>query len=332
MRVSVLINSKAGSVNASLIESKVKEALFRCDLQFCSPSTLLEMCDFIQNEIEKKTDYLIICGGDGTINVALQCLMNHECQIKIPPLVIVRSGTANDLAHEMGVSDRIDKAVRNIFEGVQKNIDVIEVSSEKQKAYMLTNGGLGMPALAADLANKFRAHLRSVALQSKSAQAFEFLARKSYNYIKKMGPTVYSFTTAEAIRTWRQEGWELEVSIPGKVSVETQSPIILVNNQQSIGAGFLPAPYTSNTDGTVNLLLSETRSLVEHTRAALHIRRGTIDRFPAFKSFELKEFAVRSMNPKRSLTFFGDGEILHRDVQEIFVRCIHRELPVMVRQ
>ncbi len=37
VRVSVLINSKAGSVNAELIEAKVREALFRCDLRFSRP-------------------------------------------------------------------------------------------------------------------------------------------------------------------------------------------------------------------------------------------------------------------------------------------------------
>ncbi len=115
------------------------------------------------------------------------------------------------------------------------------------------------------------------------------------------------------------------------MNIETNSPIVLVNNQQSIGANFTPAPYTSNADGTVNLLLAETKNIPEHLLAALHIRRGKIEKFPAFKSFELKEFRLKSQNPQRSLTFFGDGEILLKDVQEISVRCLHRKLPVMVR-
>lgn len=332
MRVSVLVNSKAGSVNAELIEAKVREALFRCDLRFCRPQTLTEMCDFLSEERAQKTDYIIICGGDGTINVALQCLMKCQEHLPIPPIVVVRSGTANDLAHEIGISNRIDHAVRNIFEGVVKNIDVIEISSGEKKTYMLTNGGLGMPAVAAELANKFRSHLQTLANCPKSAVAYKYLAQKSYYAVKKMGPTVYSMMTAEAIRTWNPEGWELEIEIPGKVNIETSSPIVLINNQQSIGASFLPAPYTSNTDGTVNLLLSETKNIPEHTRAALHIRRGSIDKSSAFKSFELKEFRLKSQNPRRALTFFGDGEILLKDVQELSVRCIHRGLPVMVRQ
>ncbi len=33
---------------------------------------------------------------------------------------------------------------------------------------------------------------------------------------KKMGPHVYSMMTAEAIRSWNQEGWGLEIEIPEK--------------------------------------------------------------------------------------------------------------------
>lgn len=332
MRVSVLINSKAGSVNAELIEAKVREALFRCDLRFCRPKTLSQMCDFLGSERTEKTDYIIICGGDGTINVALQCLMKCQEGEPIPPIVIVRSGTANDLAHEIGVSHRIDHAVRNIFEGVVKNIDVIEVASENHRAFMLTNGGLGMPAVAASLANKFRSHLRTLSTCPKSATTFKFLADKSYHLVKKMGPTVYSMMTAEAIRTWNSEGWGLEIEIPGKETFQTESPIILINNQQSIGASFRPAPFTSNTDGTVNLLLLETKNIPQHAMAALHLRRGTVEKASAMKSFELKQFRLKSQNPARALTFFGDGEILLKDVQEISVRCLHRGLPVMVRQ
>lgn len=332
MRVSVLINSKAGSVNADLVEAKVREALFRCDLRFCRPQTLDEMCDFLHEERSQKTDYIIICGGDGTINVALQCLMKCRDHLTIPPIAIVRSGTANDLAHEIGVSTRVDYAVRNIFEGTIKNIDVVEISSGDQKRFMLTNGGLGMPAMAAELANKFRANLQKLANNPKSAAAYKFLAQKSYHAVKRMGPGVYSMMTAEAIRSWNPEGWGLEVEIPGKVNVETNSPIVLINNQQSIGGSFTPAPYTSNTDGTVNLLLSETKNIPEHTLAAYHIRKGSVDKYSAFKTFELKEFRLKSQNPRRALTFFGDGEILLKDVQELSVRCIHKGLPVMVRQ
>lgn len=331
MRVSVVINPKAGSVNPKLIEEKVRTALFRCDLVFANSQTLEEMDQFLRQEMAQKTDYFLICGGDGTINTCLQSLMNSEGDLsKLPPIAVVRSGTANDLAHEIGVARRVDQAVRNILEGQVKNIDIIQISSGDKKVYMLTNGGVGIPALTADLANQVRSGLQKASVCPKTAGLFKMLAANTYKAVKKIGPGVYSMMVAEALRTWEQKGWELEFEIPGEKSFKTSAPIVLVNNQPSIGKSFLPAPYTSNTDGTVNLLLSESKKVSEHLSAFLHLTKGTVGQSSFFKSFELSEFTIKSKNPKRPLTFFGDGEILFKDVSELSIKCLHRGLPVVV--
>jgi len=331
VRVSVIINPKAGSVNPKLIEEKIRTALFRCELVFSNSQTLAEMDEFLSEEMNQKTDFFLICGGDGTINTCLQSLMQSQEDLsKLPPIAVVRSGTANDLAHEIGISHRVDKAVRNIIEGQIKNIDVIQVSSGDKKTYMLTNGGIGIPALTADLANQVRTGLQKVSSCPKTADIFKLLASTTYKGLKKMGPGLYSMMVAEALRTWEQKGWEIEFEIPGRENIITNAPIVLVNNQPSIGRSFLPAPYTSNTDGTVNLLLSESLKTYEHLRAFVHITKGTVGKSNCFKSFELSEFIIRTRNPKRLLTFFGDGEILLKDVSEISIKCLHRGLPVVV--
>jgi len=286
---------------------------------------------FLHEEMDQNTDYFLICGGDGTINTCLQSLMKREGDWKkLPPIAVVRSGTANDLAHEIGISHKIDKAVRNIIEGQIKNIDVIEISSGTQKVYMITNGGVGLPAMTADLANQLRFGLQKAATCPKTAGFFKVLARNGYRIIKKIGPGVYSMMAAEAIRKWDHNGWELEIEIPGERPLKTNAPIVLVNNQPSVGRSFLPAPYTSNSDGTVNLLLSESSRLPELLTSLFHLTQGTVERSSNFKSFELKEFTLRSKNPARPLTFFGDGEILLKDVLEISIKCLHKGLPVVV--
>lgn len=326
MRVSILINSKAGSVNPGLIRSKIEKALFRCDLHYCSPQTIHEMKLFLEEEFRNDTNYLIVCGGDGTINTVLQELMKSTEQ-KVP-LCLVRSGTANDLAHEIGVSSKIDQAARNIFEGQVKEIDVIEVTGDGKKSYMLTNGGLGLPTLAADLANIFRQKMQTLSVAAENRRAVEYLAQQGYELTRKMGSHIYSLMTIEAIRRWESKDWNLEIELGTGQSLKTKAPIVLVNNQPQIGRHFRPAPYTSNTDGTVNLLLSETSTPFEHLQAAIQIRNGSSPTHATFKSFELKEFKIKSA--KRPLTFFGDGEILHRDVRELEIRCLPQALKVVV--
>ncbi|MFP5520062.1 MAG: diacylglycerol/lipid kinase family protein [Bdellovibrionia bacterium] len=330
MRVSVVINSKAGSVDPALIREKIGEALFRCDLSFCEPANLDEMCNYIHEQIEAKTDYLIVCGGDGTINACLQCLMSSGIEMnKMPPIAVVRSGTANDLASILGVSRKVDQAVRNILEGTVKYIDVIEVEGDGKKSYMLTNGGLGIPALAAELANQMRHSLRRVASCENTAGALKFVTQNSFKLLKKIGPNIYSLMVAEALRKWEQKGWSLEIEMPGKFTLETSSPVLLINNLPQIGSSFTPAPLTSNSDGTVNLLISEGDRAHELLHSAYHLRMGTINNLKRVKSFELRDFTLRSKT-QRKLTFFGDGEILHKDVQEIKIKCLRQSLPVVV--
>ncbi len=331
MRVSVIVNPKAGSVNAELVEAKIRESLFRCDLHFCTTDSLANMQDFLAGEIASKTDYLIVCGGDGTVNITLQCLMGFQNTSALPPLLIVKSGTANDLAYEIGVSHRIDHAVRNIFDGTIRNIDIIEIKSEEKVSYMLTNGGLGIPALAAELANEFRSYLSEASTNTNASRLIKHIIGSGSKMVRSLGPTLYPLMVAEGIRRWKKEDWEVEVELPGQKTRTIHSPVILVNNQRSTGAKFLPAPLTSNSDGFVNLMWTESNNRRQHTLAALRISKGSLHKDPSFKSFELKEFKIKNKNPNRSLTFFGDGEILQKNVQSLDIRCLHQGLRLVVR-
>lgn len=331
MKVSAIINAKAGSVNASLVESKIRDALFRCDLNLIHPQSIEEMQTFIQQEMDRGTDSILIAGGDGTINASIQAIYRvSKDSSDLPRIALVRSGTANDLASEIGVSWHIDRAARNILEGSTNRIDVIQVEGDGRTAYMLTNGGVGIPAVTAELANNLREALRRAASCPKAQRIVKGISELGYRAIKSVGSGVYPLMVLEALRTWDQKAWGLDISIPGKMNIETQAPIVLVNNQARLGSSFLPAPYTSNTDGTVNLLIAESDSLKDHLTVALQIKKGLVDRDSRFKSFELKEFTLRARHQDGALTFFGDGEILHNRVSEITVRCLARGLPVVV--
>lgn len=331
MKVSAIINAKAGSVNADLVETKIRDALFRCDLNLIRPGSIKEMQVFIRQELDRGTDSILIAGGDGTINASIQAIYQVSKEgSELPRIAIVRAGTANDLASEIGVSWHIDRAARNILEGSTSRIDVIQVEGDGRMAYMLTNGGVGIPALTAELANNLRETLRRAASCPKAQKIVKGISGLGYRAIKSVGSGVYPLMILEALRTWDQKTWGLDISIPGKMNIETRAPIILVNNQARLGSSFLPAPYTSNTDGTVNLLIAEGESLKDHLTAALHIKNGQVDRDARFKSFELKEFTMRARHRDGALTFFGDGEILHNKVSEITVRCLTRGLPVVV--
>lgn len=329
MRVSVIVNSKAGAVNEAMIHEKIKEALFRCDLHFCSPRNFDELETFITQEIGK-TDFIVICGGDGTVNRTLNCLVSLVSAAELPPVCLVRSGTANDLATQMRVSKKIDRAARNILEGSIARIDLIELTSEtSERTVMTTNGGIGIPALIAGESNRFREFLKKAACDLSLVSPLRSLAGRSDQWVKKLGSGIYMLMAVEALRKWNPEDWEIEVRPGIGPTFSTKASSILINNQPSLGQTMIPAPYTSNNDGLINLLVTDAQTLPDQVKAVLSFRTGQVQELEMHRAFEVPELTLKALG-KRSMTFFGDGEILFREVREISARCLPGHLRVVV--
>lgn len=334
MRVSVIINPKAGSVKLDLLERKIRDALFRCDLHFHLCSDLDDLCKFTKAEIDAGTSSFLICGGDGTVNATLQCMLRHkkaEQNFELPPICLISSGTANDLAHEIDISDRIDQAARLILEGREKKIDLIEVESGSQKKYMLTNGGIGIPALAACKANELRKFLGIMTDDTTKPEWTRRLGGLAQKVVKQAGSTVYSASLLKTISDWNGKDWQLDIEMPGKKPISTIAPFLLVNNQPTIGKKFLTAPYTSHNDGLVNLLMIESKSKLSQLEKVARVYMGNLKEDSTVKSIETSEFKIRSKSAKNKITFFGDGEVLFRDVEEVKVRCLKKSIGVMVK-
>jgi diacylglycerol kinase family enzyme len=114
--------------------------------------------------------------------------------------------------------------------------------------------------------------------------------------------------------------------------IETSAPFIMVNNQPGLGGKYVPAPLTSNTDGTFNIMLLDSPLLHRQAQALFDIRRGRLPDEAYCPRFETSAAVFRSKGKARDLTFFGDGEILHKQVREIEVRCRKHALPVFAPQ
>lgn len=332
MRISVIINPQAGQMNLDFVKRKIKEALFRCDLKFHLCGDLDQLCAFTKNEISRDTDAFLVCGGDGTVNATLQCLLRHkQDQKELPPICLVSSGTANDLAHEMAISHRVDHAARLLLEGRVKKIDLIEIESEQEKKYMLTNGGIGIPALAAQEANTIRQGLRNFLKKTDQSLAAQKVGQWTENLIKKSGSLIYSASVLKTIKEWSSDDWQLEIQVPGQKSFTTTAPFLLVNNQSRVGQKFLTAPYTSHDDGLVNLLVVESSSKVSQIEKVARVFLGNLRENSEVKSIEQSEFRIRTKSKTKKLTFFGDGEILFKDVNEVKIRCLKRNIGIMVK-
>jgi YegS/Rv2252/BmrU family lipid kinase len=138
MRIHILGNEYAGSGKASQLMEEIKSLLK--DYQVTSSFTEREPENFI-HFIEENPDikYLIVVGGDGTINLAIQAIVRKDI-ILIP----VPAGTGSDLARTIGHVDL--KSIPDIISsGNYRNIDLGLVHINDKSIYFINimETGLG---------------------------------------------------------------------------------------------------------------------------------------------------------------------------------------------
>jgi YegS/Rv2252/BmrU family lipid kinase len=165
--------------------------------------------------LEEKITDVVIAGGDGTINQAVNNLRHLELQFGIVPC-----GSGNGLAFSAGISKDPIKALKIVFDGHSKLIDGFYVNS--QFCCMLV--GLGFDAqVAHDFANSPKRGLTTYV--KKTCQNF-FTSR------------TYSFT----ISTKEKE-------------LNTEAFFISVANSNQFGNNFTIAPKASLTDGLLDVVI-----------------------------------------------------------------------------
>jgi len=114
-------------------------------------------------------DAVIVAGGDGSLNVALQALVHVK-----KPLGIVPVGTANDLARSVGVPLDVKGACDVIAAGITRPIDVGRVND----VYFFNEMSIGLsPTVTRLLTKEDKAKLGTLALLVRGARVVHRLRR-----------------------------------------------------------------------------------------------------------------------------------------------------------
>lgn len=270
-------------------KEELERCLFRHSLTISAPQNVEELDQLLQKDIENETDTVMIIGGDGTTNLILQKLAGTPIK-----LMTIPAGTANDLAWELGLG----KGLNNFAQSFQNNstslIDLIEINSK----LMATDGGLGLPQEVAENVNLFRAKY----------PLFKFFMRVARSHI-------YALVAIKQLITKRNDQLELLLESDhinqGRMIVKT--PIILINNQQTLGRMFVVAPFTKNNDGKFNVTILTHKNIIKLIWAIIKIRLG---HFPKDDSaiifFETDKLKITNLK-LGNLKFLGDGETLTED-------------------
>ncbi len=90
--------------------------------------TLPKDCNLqiIQEQINSlKPDIVVATGGDGTVKLVAECILNTEMLLGILP-----AGSANGLAKELGISEKPAEALKVLVTGLTKKIHLTKVNEE----------------------------------------------------------------------------------------------------------------------------------------------------------------------------------------------------------
>ena len=121
-KILLIVNTKAGKGKVikyiTKIEQNLKNLQFDVDLRY---TTINKNSGDIITEYKENYDIILICGGDGTLNQALQKIYKMDKNI---PITFIPTGTTNDFAKSLNVPFNKYELSKNLRDYKIRKIDI----------------------------------------------------------------------------------------------------------------------------------------------------------------------------------------------------------------
>jgi diacylglycerol kinase family enzyme len=285
-KIYFILNSNARSGNVSQIIRSLSKGFPLYSFNVLLSSATKVAGDFTR-ELLSPDSLFIVIGGDGTINNAVQYLVNTPATFGVIP-----KGTANDLANAFDVPLDIQGALHVISGGSVRKIDTIKVNAN----HLLTVGSIGFPSTIAESVNQFKA-----------GGAFQkFLHR----WI--LGSAIYKIfafllLVFKGERAAKHRG---QIFVNGEKFFEGAFAAVFFGKQEVLGKSFRPCPDVSAADPYLCVSVLQYKglwSLFKDMLALGSTRKPVVKNLLCAKaeSFEIYCDSFQHL--------LGDGEILDFD-------------------
>jgi diacylglycerol kinase family enzyme len=289
MKLLVLLNERARDGGAAEVRAQISRTFFRHDVRFEAPPSVEALWRLLRSETTSSVDVVVACGGDGTVNVALQALQGTNIPLGVVPL-----GTANDLADELGLTRDLEHACEVIKLKRSRDIDLIEVRAigDPVGRVFSTSGGTGLAADVAVDANAFKSLTAGIP--------------GVREVVKSLGKELYQLFLVKEFVFPAEHIRRLRLEFDGEV-MDVETALIMINNQSIVGGSFRIAPQTRNDDGTFCVSVFTDRDGASLARTTALVRQGRSS--PSVVQRETSSLVMRALDG-HPLRFFGDGELL----------------------
>jgi YegS/Rv2252/BmrU family lipid kinase len=222
-------------------------------------------------------ELVIAAGGDGTAHEVINGLMQVPAERR-PRLGVVPLGSGNDFSHAVGMNMHPPLAMRQIFTGKPRRIDIGKMANERGRVeYMDNTIGVGFDATVTIRSHQL-ANLRGFMMY----------------FVAVLQTILFNHDAPQMTVQTDFESWE------GKILMLT-----LCNGPRE-GGGFLVAPEARIDDGVYHYASIGRISRPMMLRLLPEVMKGTHSRFKPVRMGQFKKLELKSDQP---LVIHVDGEI-----------------------
>lgn len=216
-RIHFIVNPISGKGRHSLTASSFRNYFPRSAFQISVDYTRHKShaVELAQQAVLTRPDYIVACGGDGTINEVASVLVGTTIKLGIIPV-----GSGNGLAANLGIPKKVEAALDVIKKGHAASIDAGVVNGR----YFFSNMGIGIDAMIIKKYERSGRRTLWAYVRAALASSLEFKPRK----------TTFAY--------------ENRVS-------SSEPFLIFVSNSNEMGYGMSLTPKASLSDGVLDLLI-----------------------------------------------------------------------------
>ena len=215
-------------------EIKIKFDLKKYQVKISESSFKGETKTLAKKAILDKTDLIVACGGDGTINEILNQIKEKEIKIAIVPI-----GSGNGIARHFNIPLDISKSLDLILEQNFTNVDVGEVN----ESLFLGNVAFGLGA--------------------------DFI--KNYQKNKYQGLFGYIIAFVKTLLNIKEKHFIIDID--GE-RIATSPLILIISNTKQQGYDFTVTPKAKTDDGLLDMAIIENLSNFKNIKIIFKIIFG----------------------------------------------------------
>jgi len=272
-RLFVIFNPTAGRRGRRRFEATLAAIRgFGCDVDLRETDSSGHAEKLARDATAQDGDIVVVAGGDGTINEAVNGLIRSDDQGESLPLGIIPLGTANVLAAEIGLAGEPGALARTLAEGSIRPVSV---------------GQAGARCFTAMVGVGFDAHV---------------VAGVSAALKRRIGKGAYVWESARQL--WRFGFPDYRVTLDG---VERHAASVIVAKGRYYGGRFVCAPQARLDDPRFQVCLFERPGAWNAARYALAIGLGRLEKLPDVQVVPAREVLI---DGPRGDPVQGDGDVI----------------------